>query len=1117
MRRTRLALLSSLNLLTPIFAALVFASLFVVAGPVAQAQSGAPLLITQTVDDSKLVTLAGNTRPEANKQNDRGLVADSLAMEHMLLQLKRSPQQEQALQKYTDELQDKSSPNFHHWLTAKEYGKRFGLAKQDLNAITRWLESQGFKVNVVYTNGLLIDFSGTAGQVRAAFHTEIHQLDVKGVQHIANMSDPQIPAALAPAVVGVVSLHDFKPHTNYKPRANYTTEDLCEFGFCYLVVPGDLATIYNLNPLFTAGVSGQGQTIVVIEDTNVYSTTDWTTFRSTFGLSSYTNGSFTQVHPAPPSGPNNCTDPGVNPDDGEAILDAEYASAAAPSATIELASCSDTRTTFGGLFAIQNLLNESATPPAIMSMSYGECEAFNGAASNQAFSSAFQQAVNEGVSVFVSAGDEGAASCNANESNVTDGIGVSGWASSPYNVAVGGTDFGDTYAGSNTAYWSASNSSTYESALSYVPEIPWNNSCASVLISEFLGFGVQTYGSDSLCNTGQGLTTTSGSGGPSGCATGSPAVRGVVGGTCAGWAKPAWQSLVGNPSDGVRDLPDVSLFAANGIWDHYYPFCWSDVANGGTACTGAPDTWAGGGGTSFSSPIMAGIQALVNQKAGGPQGNPNLIYYQLAAAEYGASGDNACNSTLGNTVGSSCIFYDVTLGDMDLNCTGTNDCYLPSGTYGVLSTSDGSYLPAYGTQTGWDFATGIGTVNATNLVNSWPAALSATTTTVTSSQNPANQGVSVTFTATVTTSGSNTPTGTVTFYNGPSQIGTGTLSGSGQQSTATLATSSLPVGTNSITAGYGGDSNNAASTSTALNQVINGTFSFTSDGSTHTVLAGQSTPTTSPAAYTFVATPTSAGTFGATVTFACTFNPPDPTLTNSSCTFNTGQANPTQIAAGSGPTQVSLVITTKGPNTGIGNVRSIRRRADNRSPWLLLTLPLAGIVMAGFAGRKVWKHSAVASLCVSLMLLGLLVACGGSTAAPILVGVSSGTALYPNYTNWLPQTEQFTATVTNTSNTAVAWTLSSSSSCSGSPSPCGSISSTGLYTAPTVAPGLPSGITVTATSQADPTKAGSTTFNLNPTTVPNAVTVPPTAGYIVTVTATEASTQETAPVTLVVD
>jgi hypothetical protein len=977
----------------------VLASLLLLVGPMAQAQNGRPVLITQNVDDSKLVTLAGNTRPEANKQNDRGSVADGLSMEHMLLQLKRSPQQERALLQFIEKLQDRSSPNFHQWLTAKEYGERFGLATQDLDVITRWLESYGFKVNVVYENRTLIDFSGTAGQVQAAFHTEIHQLDVKGVKHIANMSDPRIPAALAPAIVGVVSLHDFRPHTNYKPRANYT-DGTCEFGTCYLVVPADLATIYNLNPLFTASISGQGQTIVVVEDTDVFSTADWTTFRSTFGLSTYTDGSFTQIHPAPPTGTNNCTDPGVNGDDGEAILDAEYSSAAAPSAAIELVSCADTAT-FGGLIAIQNLLNESTTPPAIMSMSYGECEVFNGASSNAAFSLAFQQAVTEGVSVFVSSGDEGAASCDANEDNATHGIGVSGWASSPYDVAVGGTDFGDTYAGTNSTYWSATNNpSTYESALSYVPEIPWNDSCGSVLISFFLTGSTITYGSSGFCNSAEGaggLTTASGSGGPSGCATGAPSVSGVVSGTCAGWPKPSWQTVLGNPGDGVRDLPDVSLFAANGIWDHFYIFCYSDVENGGTACTGAPDTWSGAGGTSFASPIMAGIQALVNQKVGGSQGNPNPLYYGLAVNEYGGSGSTACNSTLGKAVGSSCIFYDVTLGDMDVNCTGTHNCYLPSGTYGVLSTSDSAYDPAYGTTTGWDFATGIGTVNATNLVNNWP-------------------GAAFTFAST-----------------GPGSI---------------------------------------------------------------TVKAGQTTSTS----YTFLATPTGA-VFAGSVTLGCTFAPTDPTLTTSSCVFT-----PTNISAGAGPTSVSLVITTVGPNPDAG-VR-IRRRADNRSrypsPWLPLALPLAGIVVVSLAGRKASKHSVAAGLGVSLILLGLLVACGGSsTPPPIVVSVSgTPTSLYPNDSadSWPSQTAQFTATVTNTTNTAVTWAVTTPGG--------GTITSAGLYTAPTISSQVPASVTITATSQADSTKVGMATESLLPATVPGT--------YTVTVIAAEGTTQETTTVGLVV-
>jgi subtilase family serine protease len=261
-------------------------------------------------------------------------------------------------------------------------------------------------------------------------------LNVAGKRRLANISDPQIPAALGPVVVGIVSLNDFKP------RAKYTSAGPCQLSAsCFSVVPADLATIYNLSPLFAQGISGQGQTIVVIEDTDVFNTGDWSTFRSTFGLNRFASGSFSQVHPQL-NGVNNCGDPGVDPNgvgaDAEAILDAEWSSAAAPNAAIHLASCSDATLdngatpTFGGLIAVQNIVN-GPTPPAIISISYGECEVFNGSSANAAYSSAYQQAVAEGVSVFVSSGDEGAASCDADEPYSIFGVAVSGFASTPYN------------------------------------------------------------------------------------------------------------------------------------------------------------------------------------------------------------------------------------------------------------------------------------------------------------------------------------------------------------------------------------------------------------------------------------------------------------------------------------------------------------------------------------------------------------------------------------------------------------------------------------------------------------------------------------------------------------
>jgi subtilase family serine protease len=679
----------------------------------------APVLITQPINENLLVTLAGNVRPEATAANDRGPVPDSTPMQHMLLQLQRSPQQEQVLVQLIDQLHNPKSPNYHQWLTAAEFGQRFGLAQADLNTISGWLESHGFQVNV-YPNGMLIDFSGTAGQVRGAFHTQIDNLLVNGTPHTANMTNPEIPSALAPAVAGIVSLHNFWPQPMNTPKGNYTVTGN---GFTdYLVGPGDLAVIYNINPLFKEGVVGKGQTVVVVEDSDIYSAADFTDFRSTFGLNRFSTGNLVTVNP-PSSGTNNCLDPGANGDDNEAEIDMEYASASAPGATIEVASCADTAT-FGGIIAMDNILNASATPPSIMSMSYGECEAYNGASANASFNSAFQQAVTEGVSVFVSAGDANAAGCDRGAQAAAHGIGITGWGETPYNVSVGGTDFADTYMGTSNAYWSPTNTQFDASAESYIPEIPWNDSCAGRLLANFFGY-TATFGTGGFCNSAEGggfLDIIGGSGGPSACATGVPTIAGLVSGSCAGYPKPSWQTgVVGIPADGVRDIPDVSLFASNGFWGHYYPVCYTDPFGGGVPCSGAPSTWPGYGGTSFSSPIMAGIQALVNQVNGGAQGNPNYVYYQLAATEYGASGNAACNSTKGRTAASTCTFYDVTLGDMDVPCVlGVDDCFKPSGIYGVLSTYTSIYRPAYGTNVGWDFSTGIGTVNAYNLVHNWP-------------------------------------------------------------------------------------------------------------------------------------------------------------------------------------------------------------------------------------------------------------------------------------------------------------------------------------------------------------------------------------------------------------
>ena len=931
---------------------IVIVAFFSVPCSTAQVESGlrSRPRIVQAVDEANRIALPGNVRPEARPENDRGRVADALSMEHMLLQLKRSPEQEQALQQFIDELHTPGSPNFHHWLTAQEFGERFGVAQPDLDAITAWLQSHGFRVNVVYPSGMLLDFSGTAGQVHKAFETEIHHLEANGERHISNLGDPRIPSALAPVVSGVVSLHDFRPHAMHhlrKANREFTFTDMLG-GTNYALVPADFATIYNLNPLFNSGISGQGQTIVLIEDTDVFSATDWSTFRSTFGLSKYTAASFTQIHPpAPPAQPsNNCAAPGViAPNDAEAILDAEWASASAPSAAIEMASCKDTSTTFGGLIALQNLINGSTPPPSIMSISYGQCETVNGSAANAAYNSAYQQAVTEGVSVFVAAGDSGASGCDNSAPQATHGIGVNAFASTPYNVAVGGTDFSDTFSGTNTTYWNSSNTPVFGSALSYVPEIPWNDSCAGALLSAYEGYS-PTYGSTSLCNDPLFgpllMTTVAGGGGPSQCATGTPSTSGVVSGSCAGWPKPSWQTVLGNPSDGVRDTPDVSLFAADGLWSHYYIFCWSDIANGGAVCGTDPSVWSGAGGTSFASPIMAGIQALINQKAGGPQGNPAPVYYRLAANEYGSSGNASCNSSNGAAVAANCTFYDVALGDMDVDCVGPN-CYLADGSVGVLSTSNSAFSPAYGTTTGWDFATGIGTVNATNLVNNWPSStpnftLSASPTNLTTTQGTSGQStITITpqngFSSSVSFTASALPNGVTASFNPSSDpalttltinatstaaIGsatvtiTGTSGGLTRQTKVNLTVNpagnyTLSASPNALTIAQG---NHGASTIT-VNPFngFNGAVSLSASGLPNGVTASFNPGATGVSSLAFTASATAAtGTVTVTITGTCA------NLTASTTVSLTVTAAP-NFALSASPTSLSLGRGTKGTIT----------------------------------------------------------------------------------------------------------------------------------------------------------------------------------------------------------
>lgn len=460
---------------------MVLACALFLASSLTIAQQGAMVSprVTAAIDPEKVVVLRGNTHPLARPEFDRGAAPDSQPMRRMLLVLKRSPEQEAELRRVLDEQQTKSSPNFHKWLTPQEFGGRFGPADADVQAVTGWLTSEGFQVGRVAAGRTVIEFSGTAGQVRRAFHTEIHRFVVKGQEQAeawANTNDPQIPAALAPVVKGLASLNNFprrsmlrrlgavqrsKVTGELKPLFNLNTVGVPN----YAVGPTDFATIYNLLPLWNAGVDGTGVAIAIVAQTDI-NPQDVADFRNMFGLS---------VNP--PNIIYNGPNPGLGPDEGEGDLDAQWSGAVATGATIDFVVSESTETSAGVDLSALYIVDNNLAP--VMSESYGACELFLGDGGNAFYYYLWEQAAAQGITVMVAAGDAGSAGCDNFNTQLASVYGpmVSGFASTPFNVAVGGTDFDDV--GMWSAYWNPTNASTTaSSAKSYIPETTWNDSCA---------------------------------------------------------------------------------------------------------------------------------------------------------------------------------------------------------------------------------------------------------------------------------------------------------------------------------------------------------------------------------------------------------------------------------------------------------------------------------------------------------------------------------------------------------------------------------------------------------------------------------------------------------------
>jgi hypothetical protein len=679
-----------------------------------------PARIMQPVDMENLVTLRGNTHPLARPEYDHGAAPDSLPMERMLLVLQRSGEQEAALRNLLDEQQIKSSPNYHMWLTPEQFGKQFGPADADIQAVTDWLTSQGFQVSHVAAGRTVLEFSGTAGQVRQAFHTEIHKFVVKGEEHWANASDPQIPAALAPVVAGFASLNNFPKRpmsrrlgTFSKSKATGEVRPLFTYpygnGYIRAVGPADFATIYNVTPLWNAGVDGTGQTIAIVADSNI-NIQDVADFRNMFGLPA-------NVPQIILNGP----DPGIlkaSGDEHEADLDVEWTGAVAKGATVDLVVSETTTATAGVDLSAKYIIDNNLAP--VMSESYGECEAALGNSGNAFYGSLWEQGAAQGITIVQAAGDSGSAGCDdpTTQTVAQHGLAVSGNASTPFNVAVGGTDFDDS---NWQQYWNYSLfGSVYPSAKTYIPEMTWNDTCANTGVPN--GCTSSRIAGDHSANPNNpGVDLEAGSGGPSNCATSTSTA------CTAGYAKPSWQTGTGVPNDGVRDTPDVSLFAGNGMNASFYVFCEMDANTGTGSSTKSCDLSApyldfqGAGGTSVSAQAFGGIMALVNQlvkrKTGVEgQGNANYVLYPLAA-----QGGASCASNQAAVSDLSCVFYDVQTGNNSVACSAGSPNCSNTGTsgYGIMVNPTSTSQPAWTAGAGYDLATGLGTVNAYNLVQNW--------------------------------------------------------------------------------------------------------------------------------------------------------------------------------------------------------------------------------------------------------------------------------------------------------------------------------------------------------------------------------------------------------------
>jgi len=867
--------------------------------------------IPDGVADSSRVALSHTVPPRALSASDLGPAPAGQKLDSLSLRFNMTDAQKADLTQLLIDQQNPSSPLFHKWLTPEQFGVRFGLSSSDLAKVSTWLTGQGFTITGVARSSNFISFTGTVAQAQQSFGTSIHALSRNGEQNFSNVTDPVLPSAIAGVVADIAGLNDFKlqPHSRantvqldpvqpLNPRYTQTVGGTVH----HFIAPGDFNTIYHVNQLISGGTDGSGVTIAVMGQTDI-NLADIAAFRSASGLAA--KAPVLKLYG---------TDPGTKTGDiGEASLDVEWSGAVAPNATILYVY--STNVMSGSL---ANAITNNLAP--IITISYGLCESGWGSSTLNSFSQILQQANAQGTTVISASGDSGAADCDV-AGLATEGLAVDFPGSSPFVTAMGGTMFNE---GAGT-YWNTTNTTNSGSAITYIPELPWNESNA-------------TAGLDA-----------GGAGG---------------GGTSAFFAKPAWQTGPGVPTDSSRDVPDISLNAA-AIHDGYLVCTQGSCTNGFLNSAGSATVF---GGTSFGAPTFAGLLALVEQKLGGTPGvgigNINPVLYGLGSSTY-----------------ANAVFHDIVSGNNSIQCVqGTPNCQ-SGGTIGFIAGN------------GYDQASGWGTVDAFNLANSWKLAtptgggsiigtrLSSTALTTTSALcgvSTAGLALSVTVANASTTTGG-APTGNVQFYVDSTAVGSPVPLSNGAAA-YTLSTATLSSGGHNVSAVYSGDGTYsgskgsllAADGTIALIDVVSATqpdFSMNPCTGTTSALAGAVAP-----AITFTITPVNG--FNGSVTLTASSNSnflPDYTFS----------VSPVPV---SGTTGATTSFVLKAYKTNAKSATAQLRHPGNhqpsgRAPWYAAGsgATLACMLLLTLPRRRRW--GALLAAVLSIAAFGAA-GCGGSTTAP---------------------------------------------------------------------------------------------------------------------------------------